>query len=98
MPAAQHCCAAALSSWRASPQVNVNNNRMVDVMCSGTDGYTYNGGEPWTSTSQPFSFINVTGLSLQGNTITVDSNCAASQVRQERTELPSEDQTCNNIQ
>lgn len=61
-------------------QVVVSGNRLIDVMCSGTDAYTSNPTLPWTFVSQPFSFINITGLSFTGNTITATPNCAADQV------------------
>ena len=56
-------------------------NTLINNMCSGTDGYTYMGGFAWTHSSQPFSFTNITGLNFQGNTMTIDSGCAATQVR-----------------
>ena len=66
---------------RVPAQINVLNNQFVDNMCSGTDGYTYNLYQPFTHTSQPLSFTNVSALNLVGNTITATGSCAATQAR-----------------
>ena len=84
MPSVERALSRRRSPRLACAQVNVVGNSLINNMCSGTDGYTYGGGEPWTSAAQPFSFINVTGLNFQGNTMTINSGCAASQVRQKR--------------
>ena len=89
-PDVQRAVTQPFSSFPRPAQVTVTGNTFVDNMCSGTDGYTFNGGEPWTRTSQPLTFINVTGLNLAGNTISNDGNCAASQVRHKRSTPPKQ--------
>ncbi len=75
-----HCRAQLLSGFPAAAQVVVTGNQLIDPMCSGTNGATFNPALYATSVSQPFSFVNVSALNFQGNTITIDGNCAASQV------------------
>lgn len=62
-------------------QVNVVGNTLINNMCSATDPYTYLYVYPWTHSSQPFSFTNITGLTFTGNTLTQNSGCAVSMVR-----------------
>ena len=58
-------------------QVSVTHNTIINAFCDGSVGYTqYAFVTPYT----PFSFVAVTGLTLQGNNIVQNASCTDSQL------------------